>query len=114
MRGRELFLTASFGVARFLDDRSSPQDFVKDAEIALYEAKRRGRDSIEFFRPDMRDDRSELLALEQDLRRAIERNEIEVVYQPISRLSDMQLAGFEALVRLAASHRRTARLPMPS
>ena len=99
LRGRELFLTASFGVARFLDDRSAPQDFVKDAEIALYEAKRRGRDSIEFFRPDMRDDRSELLALEQDLRRAIERNEIEVVYQPISRLSDMQLAGFEALVR---------------
>jgi diguanylate cyclase (GGDEF)-like protein len=99
LRGRELFLTASFGVARFLDDRSSPQDFVKDAEIALYEAKRRGRDSIEFFRPDMRDDRSELLALEQDLRRAIERSEIEVVYQPISRLSDMQLAGFEALVR---------------
>jgi diguanylate cyclase (GGDEF)-like protein/PAS domain S-box-containing protein len=99
LRGRELFLTASFGVARFLDDRSSPQDFVKDAEIALYEAKRRGRDSIEFFRPDMRDDRSELLALEQDLRRAIERNEIEVVYQPISRLNDMQLSGFEALVR---------------
>jgi diguanylate cyclase (GGDEF)-like protein/PAS domain S-box-containing protein len=99
LRGRELFLTASFGVARFLDDRSSAQDFVKDAEIALYEAKRRGRDSIEFFRPDMRDDRSELLALEQDLRRAIERNEIEVVYQPISKLSDMQLAGFEALVR---------------
>jgi diguanylate cyclase (GGDEF)-like protein/PAS domain S-box-containing protein len=99
LRGRELFLTASFGVARFLDDRSSAQDFVKDAEIALYEAKRRGRDSIEFFRPDMRDDRSELLTLEQDLRRAIERNEIEVVYQPISRLSDMQLAGFEALVR---------------
>ena len=99
LRGRELFLTASFGVARFLDDRSAPQEFVKDAEIALYEAKRRGRDSIEFFRPDMRDDRSELLALEQDLRRAIERNEIEVVYQPISRLSDMQLAGFEALVR---------------
>jgi diguanylate cyclase (GGDEF)-like protein/PAS domain S-box-containing protein len=99
LRGRELFLTASFGVARFLDDRSSPQEFVKDAEIALYEAKRRGRDSIEFFRPDMRDDRSELLALEQDLRRAIERNEIEVVYQPISRLADMQLAGFEALVR---------------
>jgi diguanylate cyclase (GGDEF)-like protein/PAS domain S-box-containing protein len=99
LRGRELFLTASFGVARFLDDRSSPQDFIKDAEIALYEAKRRGRDSVEFFRPDMRDDRSQLLTLEQDLRRAIERNEIEVVYQPISRLSDMQLAGFEALVR---------------
>jgi diguanylate cyclase (GGDEF)-like protein/PAS domain S-box-containing protein len=99
LRGRELFLTASFGIARFLDDRSAPQNLVKDAEIALYEAKRRGRDSIEFFRPDMRDDRSELLALEQDLRRAIERSEIEVVYQPISRLSDMQLAGFEALVR---------------
>ena len=99
LRGRELFLTASFGVARFLDDRTSGPDFVKDAEIALYEAKRRGRDSTEFFRPDMRDDRSELLTLEQDLRRAVERNEIEVVYQPITRLSDMGLAGFEALIR---------------
>ena len=99
LRGRELFLTASFGVARFLDDRTSGPDFVKDAEIALYEAKRRGRDSIEFFRPDMRDERSELLTLEQDLRRAVERNEIEVVYQPIARLADMQLSGFEALIR---------------
>ncbi|HKQ94455.1 MAG TPA: EAL domain-containing protein, partial [Aestuariivirgaceae bacterium] len=99
LRGRELFLTASFGVARFVDDRTSGPDFVKDAEIALYEAKRRGRDSTEFFRADMRDDRSELLTLEQDLRRAVERNEIEVVYQPITRLSDMQLAGFEALIR---------------
>ena len=99
LRNRELFLTASYGVARFVDNPASAEDFAKDAEIALYEAKRRGRDSIEFFRPDMRSERSERLSLEHDLRRAIERSEIEVVFQPIARLADTQLAGFEALLR---------------
>ena len=99
LRNRELFLTASYGVARFVDDPASAEDFAKDAEIALYEAKRRGRDSIEFFRQDMRSERSALLSLEHNLRKAIERSEIEVVFQPIARLSDTQLAGFEALLR---------------
>jgi EAL domain-containing protein (putative c-di-GMP-specific phosphodiesterase class I) len=54
---------------------------------------------VEFFKSSMRDDRGELVALEAELRRALERNEIEVHYQPIARLSDMDLAGFEALVR---------------
>jgi EAL domain-containing protein (putative c-di-GMP-specific phosphodiesterase class I) len=67
--------------------------------VALYEAKRRGKDSAELFRPTMRDDRNELVTLESDLRRAVERGEIEVHYQPIARLTDMDLAGFEALVR---------------
>jgi diguanylate cyclase (GGDEF)-like protein len=99
LRNRELFLTASYGVARFVEDPTSAEDFIKDAEIALYEAKRRGRDSIEFFRQDMRTERSELMSLEQDLRKAIERSEIEVAFQPVARLSDTQLAGFEALIR---------------
>jgi EAL domain-containing protein (putative c-di-GMP-specific phosphodiesterase class I) len=72
---------------------------LRDAAVALYEAKRRGKDSAEVFRATMRDDRNELVTLESDLRRAVERGEIEVHYQPIARLEDMDLAGFEALVR---------------
>ena len=99
VRPREIFLTASIGIAQFELGRDDPEELIKNAEIALYEAKRQGKDMIEFFRPTMRDDRSQLVALESDLRRALERNEIEVVYQPIKRLVDGQLAGFEALVR---------------
>lgn len=101
---REVFLTASVGIAEFTGDITRPLDVLKDAEIALYEAKRRGKNKIEHFRPSMRDDRSKLIEIESDLRRALERNEIEVAYQPIHELASGQLAGFEALVRWR--HRR--------
>jgi len=99
VRPREIFLTASIGVAQFEVGQINPDTLIKNAEIALYEAKRQGKDQIEFYRPTMNDERSQLVALESDLRRALDRNEIEVVYQPIKRLVDNQLAGFEALVR---------------
>jgi diguanylate cyclase (GGDEF)-like protein/PAS domain S-box-containing protein len=99
MRPREVFLTASIGVARYRQLGLTAEQFLKDSAIALYEAKRRGNESIQFFQTSMRDDRGELVALEGELRRALERNEIEVHYQPIARLRDMDLAGFEALVR---------------
>jgi diguanylate cyclase (GGDEF)-like protein/PAS domain S-box-containing protein len=99
MRPREIFLTASIGVARYRQLGLTAEQFLKDAAIALYEAKRRGNESIQFFQTSMRDDRGELVALESELRRALERNEIEIHYQPIARLRDMELAGFEALVR---------------
>ncbi len=96
---QEIFLTASVGVVTYRGPGHSAEQMVKDAAIALYEAKRRALDSAEFFSPAMRDDRAELVVRENELRRAIEREEIEVHYQPIARLADMNLAGFEALVR---------------
>lgn len=99
LRNRDVQITVSIGVAHLRVDREHPEELLKDAEIALFEAKRRGRDMIEFFRSDMRTDTSELMALEQDLRRATERDEIEVFYQPIMRIADSGLAGFEALAR---------------
>ncbi len=96
---QEIFMTACLGVASFREGGSTDDQLMNDAAIALYEAKRRGKEMIEFFRSSMRDTRGELVALEAELRRALERNEIEVHYQPIARLSDMDLAGFEALVR---------------
>jgi diguanylate cyclase (GGDEF)-like protein len=97
--GQEYFLTASIGMAHCGDPHQDAEQVMKDASLALYEAKRRGSGTIELFNPEMQDERAELVVLEQELRRAIERNEIEVHYQPIARLSDMHLAGFEALVR---------------
>ncbi len=99
LREQEVFLTASIGIANARESGPTAEDLLRDAAVALYEAKRRGKDSAELFRPTMRDDRNELVTLESDLRRAVERGEIEVHYQPIARLSDMDLAGFEALVR---------------
>ena len=96
---QEYFLTASIGLAHLRDPAMTAEQIMKDAAVALYEAKRHGSGSIELFNPAMQDDRAELIVLEQELRRAIERNEIEVHYQPIARLADMHLAGFEALVR---------------
>lgn len=99
MRPQEIFLTASIGVSALREGSLTAEGLVKDAAVALYEAKRRGKDTVEFFREAMRDDRTELVVLEQELRRALERNEIEVLYQPVARLADMGLVGFEALVR---------------
>ncbi|MFO1122640.1 MAG: EAL domain-containing protein [Hyphomicrobiales bacterium] len=96
---QEIFLTACIGVSQYREAGHSAEQLLKDAAIALYEAKRKGAGNIEVFHTSMRDDRAELVILEQELRRAIERDEIEVHYQPIARLSDMNLAGFEALVR---------------
>jgi diguanylate cyclase (GGDEF)-like protein/PAS domain S-box-containing protein len=97
---REIFLTASIGIA--LPDpgaQMKADDVLRNAEIAMMHAKRVGGDRIEVFRPAMRAQRTDRLALEMDLRRALERNEIRILFQPIVRLEDRTVAGFEALVR---------------
>jgi diguanylate cyclase (GGDEF)-like protein len=98
-RPHDVTLTASIGVAAYRQPGQNANHMLRDAAVALYEAKRRGKNAVEFFRASMRDERSELVALEQDLLRAVERGEIEVFYQPIARLIDMDLVGFEALIR---------------
>ena len=65
----------------------------------MYRAKRGGADRIEIFRPEMRSDRDDRVALESDLRKALAKNQIKVLYQPIIYLPTEELAGFEALVR---------------
>ncbi|MGE3246170.1 MAG: diguanylate cyclase, partial [Beijerinckiaceae bacterium] len=78
---REVTLTASIGIALFdVQQHQSGDDIVKDAEIAVVDAKRLGGNRIEFFRPAMRTQRSDRAALENDLRHALERNEIKVVF----------------------------------
>ncbi len=96
---REVFLTTSIGVAIWDVASKKEDDLVKDAEIAMYHAKRLGGDRIEVFRPSLRQHAVDTLAIESDLRRALEREEIKVLFQPIIRLADESIAGFEALVR---------------
>jgi len=106
---REIAMTGSIGIALFdANLHTKRDDMVKDAEIAATFAKRLGGNRIEFFRPGMRAQRSDRLSLETDLRRAIERNEISIVYQPIVRLEDRTIAGFEATMRW--DHPRFGRL----
>jgi len=96
---REIFLTASIGLA-LSDPQTAPNDeLVKDAELAMYHSKRIGGDRIDVYKPAMRARKTDRLTLESELRRAIEREEITILYQPIVRLEDRAIAGFEALAR---------------
>ncbi|MGE3144820.1 MAG: EAL domain-containing protein [Pseudorhodoplanes sp.] len=96
---REIFLTASIGLALADNQSEDNEEILKDAELAMYHAKRIGGDRIEVYKSAMRQRKSDRLTLESDLRRAIEREEITFVYQPIVRLEDRTIAGFEALAR---------------
>jgi diguanylate cyclase (GGDEF)-like protein/PAS domain S-box-containing protein len=96
---REIVLTVSVGLMTWTSAQQSAEDLLKDAELAMYQAKRFGGDRIEPFRPAFRSSGSDRLQIESDLRRAIERGEIRLAYQPIIRLADHTVAGFEALLR---------------
>lgn len=96
--GKEIVLTGSLGIAVY-DGQSDHRDLVREAEIAMYRAKRTGADKVEIFRPEMRETPDDRLALEAELRLALENDEITVYYQPIIYLPTEELAGFEALVR---------------
>ncbi len=96
---REIFLTASIGLALADGQPHRNEEVLKDAELAMYHAKRIGGDRIEVFKPAMRARKTDRLTLESELRRALERDEITILYQPIIRLEDRSVAGFEALAR---------------
>jgi len=96
---RELALAASMGVALSDGQPHRADEVLKDAELAMYHAKRIGGDRIEIFKPSMRARKNDRVSLETELRQAIERDEITMVYQPIVRLEDRSVAGFEAMPR---------------
>ncbi len=96
---QEVFLTASIGASIFDGGPEKATDLMRDAEIALNHAKRLGGDRIEIFRPTLKPVASNTLVLDNDLRSALEKDEIKVFFQPIVRLSDKTTAGFEALAR---------------
>ncbi len=104
---REIVLTASIGLLTWTDTQMTAEDMVKDAELAMQQAKRFGGDRIEPFRPAFRSIGTDRLQLESDLRRAVERKEFTLAYQPIVRMEDRSIAGFEALIRWEHPRRGT-------
>jgi len=97
--GHEVFTTVSIGIALGETGYDHPEDILRDADTAMYRAKESGKARFEVFDTSMHARASNLLRLENDLRRALERQEFRVYYQPIVALETGHIAGFEALVR---------------
>jgi diguanylate cyclase (GGDEF)-like protein/PAS domain S-box-containing protein len=95
----EQFAKASLGIVLARDSDSRPADLVRDADAAMYQAKSRGRGRFEVFDRAMRMRTVARLSLENDLRRALERAELRLAYQPIVSLQDRSLVSVEALLR---------------
>src|SRR5262249_37065363 len=99
LSGREVFTSASIGIAFGAADYESPEGIVRDADTAMYHAKARGKARHELFDADLHARARTRLSLENDLRHAISNHEFEVYYQPIVLLSSRTCVGFESLVR---------------
>ena len=97
--GYELFTTASIGIALSSQGYEKPEDILRDADLTMYSAKEQGKARYEVFDCSMRDRALQRLELETDLRRALEREEFQVYYQPITSLQLGTISGFEALAR---------------
>jgi diguanylate cyclase (GGDEF)-like protein len=95
----EIFTTASIGIALSATGYERPHDVLRDADIAMYRAKSRGRGIHEVFDKTMHERAVKLLKFETELRRSIERGELRVYYQPIVSLDSAKVMGFEALLR---------------
>jgi len=99
LNGRELFISASIGIALSIDGARTADEMLRDADIAMYRAKSTGRARHQVFTEAMRIQATTRLQLETELRHALEHNEFEIYYQPILNLETQAIKGFEALVR---------------
>ena len=99
LSGNEVYTSASIGILHHTEKHEMPEDLMRDADTAMYQAKRAGKARHEIFDEDMHEAMKETLQLETDLRRAIENREFEVHYQPIYSLQSGEIEGFEALAR---------------
>jgi diguanylate cyclase (GGDEF)-like protein/PAS domain S-box-containing protein len=99
LSGQEVYSSASIGILHNSEKHLIPADMMRDADTAMYQAKRAGKARHEVFDEGMHKAVKETLLLENDLRRAIERQELVVYYQPIHSLATSDVLGFEALAR---------------
>nr|CBX27252.1 Uncharacterized signaling protein PA1727 [uncultured Desulfobacterium sp.] len=97
--GSEVFITASIGIAVYPDDGRDVENLIKNADTALHYAKKRGKNNFQFYLKSMNETALELLTLETNLRRALERQEFLLYYQPKVDLTTRKIIGMEALIR---------------
>ena len=99
-QGKDIVLTGSIGHTTFAGEPAlAAEDLLRQAEQAMYTAKRGGTDRVEPYKPGTRPAAGQRVVLESELRRALERKQITILYQPIFRLANQELVGFEALIR---------------
>jgi diguanylate cyclase (GGDEF)-like protein/PAS domain S-box-containing protein len=99
LSGGEYHVSASIGISTYPDDGEDIQTLLKNADIAMYRAKEQGRDMFQFYSTQMNVHSAERLALESGLRRALERDELVLYYQPVVDMTSGLIVGMEALVR---------------
>jgi len=97
--GLQAFASASIGIALGRGADTDAEELLRNADVAMYVAKAKGKRRTEMFDPSMYKEVQDRLALEADLRRAVERNEFEVFYQPVWATGTRRMVGVEALVR---------------
>jgi diguanylate cyclase (GGDEF)-like protein len=95
----ELFITVSIGISLYPDDGADAPTLLKNADAALYRAGEQGGDNYQFYTADMNAKAMKRLTLENSLRRALERSEFEVYYQPVLDINNRKIVGMEALLR---------------
>ncbi|MFL6659210.1 MAG: EAL domain-containing protein [Massilia sp.] len=96
---KEFFVTCSIGVAAYPSDGTSTDSLIEHADIAMYRAKKLGRNNFQFYTPAMNEEALERVRIEGALRNALERNEFVLHYQPQVNLASGQVVGMEALIR---------------
>ncbi|HWS14078.1 MAG TPA: EAL domain-containing protein [Rhodocyclaceae bacterium] len=99
VQGREIHITPSIGISIYPDDGTDVEVLLKNADIAMYQAKNAGRNNYQFFSQDMNESTFEHLAFESSLRRALDASEFILHYQPQVDLASGRMTGAEALIR---------------
>ena len=103
--GREVFSSVSVGVLISGEEHLKAEDLLRDADLAMYRAKSEGRGRYEMFATDMREHAMTIMELDTAIRHALDRNELELFYQPITNLQNGKLSGFESLIRWRSEER---------
>ena len=109
VEGKEVFVTASIGIAMYPHDGEHGEGLLRNADVAMYRVKEHGRNNYRFYTPEMSHMALDRLDMEGNLRRALERDELEVYYQPIVSLATGGVVGAEALLRW--KHPRIGMIP---